>query len=728
MGLLDVLTGGKSSDAAKAMEQAQMAFANVKAPSEADLTLPELQKYVQQGLLTPAQAEAVLNKQNAYDTTAVPTEGRNAQIAALNQLQEIGNEKGMDATAQAQTQQTLNALNTNMQGQRGAILDSFAQRGVPLSLASEAMQNQVLGQDAQSANANALQANADAQMRALQALQGSATVGGNVQQQDWNQANTKAAAQNAINQWNSQVANAANENNAARQQQANTYNTGTKQDVANQNVGNANYRTEYNAKVPQQVFSNAIQKAGGQASAYTNAGNLANSQGQQQYGMVKDIAGGVAGFMQPSGATSQAPGAAKGGIVPGEARVDGDSPANDTVSARLSPGELVVPRSLVKEFLGNMPKKHNAPHPEDVKNVLHAMAEMRDKAEGEGMWGGGCAKGYATGGIVENEWPPKFNVSPLTIPPLRGDLTAGSSTQPLMGAPETPAPAPASLPVAPAAPVASAAPKPAPMAPIAPPAAANDDGMANYLASLRSKMDEYGPDKQKAVADYLMKQQGGIGNRIGQALANFGGVGQQYSQANQQKLENAMKIGKEYNEGKLGQLESGMKIDTMDPKSPVSRQAQQTYAPLFDKLGYPKGTAEKMSASEIKSALAQAIEYGGKEAENKIKQWEAEQNIDIRKGVLAQSQAEAGQRQASEAEKLKQNAAEDVLKDTSWNPFAGSSFAARNAARQTLAQQAGVAPATGETSKAPPYGEVTEKNGVQYKWSPITQKYHKVQQ
>lgn len=39
---------------------------------------------------------------------------------------------------------------------------------------------------------------------------------------------------------------------------------------------------------------------------------------------------------------------AQGGIVPGTARVGGDSPANDIVPALLSPGEIVVPRSIVK--------------------------------------------------------------------------------------------------------------------------------------------------------------------------------------------------------------------------------------------------------------------------------------------------------------------------------------------------------------------------------------------
>lgn len=39
----------------------------------------------------------------------------------------------------------------------------------------------------------------------------------------------------------------------------------------------------------------------------------------------------------------------KGGKVPGKAKVKGDSPKNDTVNAKLSPGEVVVPRSVVKK-------------------------------------------------------------------------------------------------------------------------------------------------------------------------------------------------------------------------------------------------------------------------------------------------------------------------------------------------------------------------------------------
>lgn len=55
-----------------------------------------------------------------------------------------------------------------------------------------------------------------------------------------------------------------------------------------------------------------------------------------------------------------------GGKVPGKAKVAGDSPKNDTVIAKLSPGEVVIPRSLAedperaKKFIEQL-KKEKAP-------------------------------------------------------------------------------------------------------------------------------------------------------------------------------------------------------------------------------------------------------------------------------------------------------------------------------------------------------------------------------
>jgi hypothetical protein len=53
----------------------------------------------------------------------------------------------------------------------------------------------------------------------------------------------------------------------------------------------------------------------------------------------------IGGLFGAAGAAMQGGGKAFGGFIDGAANVPGDSPANDTVPAMLSPGEIVIPRS-----------------------------------------------------------------------------------------------------------------------------------------------------------------------------------------------------------------------------------------------------------------------------------------------------------------------------------------------------------------------------------------------
>jgi hypothetical protein len=85
------------------------------------------------------------------------------------------------------------------------------------------------------------------------------------------------------------------------------------------------------------------------------AGSNANIRGQITGGLIQGVAGGMA-----KGASGG--GAAHGALVGGKANVPGDSPQNDTVPAMLSPGEIVLPRSVAhdpekaKEFVDHLLK------------------------------------------------------------------------------------------------------------------------------------------------------------------------------------------------------------------------------------------------------------------------------------------------------------------------------------------------------------------------------------
>ena len=78
-----------------------------------------------------------------------------------------------------------------------------------------------------------------------------------------------------------------------------------------------------------------------------------------------------------------------GGGVPGQARVPGNSRDNDTVPAMLSPGEVVLPRTVVKNpgSLGNFLKAkapdmagRMAAHPDDLTAMLRALGNLRQGA------------------------------------------------------------------------------------------------------------------------------------------------------------------------------------------------------------------------------------------------------------------------------------------------------------------------------------------------------------
>lgn len=87
---------------------------------------------------------------------------------------------------------------------------------------------------------------------------------------------------------------------------------------------------------------------------YSSLSDAASSFGK---GLINKIGTGFGNLFAPDqaenlGGTSLAPMAqtmmqSRGGKIPGKANVSGDSYSNDTVNAKLSPGEIVIPRSVV---------------------------------------------------------------------------------------------------------------------------------------------------------------------------------------------------------------------------------------------------------------------------------------------------------------------------------------------------------------------------------------------
>jgi hypothetical protein len=272
MGLFDGLfgKGGKDyvADAAKEIQ-------NVGLPDMEEQKLL-LQQYVEQGILTPEQAQAQLLSGNAYDDMELDTEGKQAQIAALQKLSEIGNEGGLTASDKSKLQAIQSQEQTAARGARESILQNAAARGVGgsgLELMSQ-MQNQ---QDAATRqSARDLDVAAQAQERALQAIQAAGQMGGQMNQQQFGQQAQIADSQNEISRFNAANKQNVNMANVAANNQAQASNLASKQNVANANVDQANKQQQYNKELAQQGFNNQMSKAQGVASAKTAQGQQAN--------------------------------------------------------------------------------------------------------------------------------------------------------------------------------------------------------------------------------------------------------------------------------------------------------------------------------------------------------------------------------------------------------------------------------------------------------------------
>lgn len=411
MSLLDIFTGGASGDAERAAMRGEQAISNVNVPTTQMLTLPQLQQYVQAGLMTAEQAQSYLQNSNAYDSENVDQTGTSAMVQALNQLSDVSN-SGANGTPmeQAQIGAATDQANQQTAGQRGAIEQQMQARGTPGALVQAALMNQYQGQDASQAHRDSLQAQAQAYQQAVQAMSDKGQLGGQLQGQQNTQANTVAGATNAMQQFNAANQQQNSQFNAANRQASNLVNTANTQDVSNKNVSSGNERTAYNTQVPQTVFNDQLAKATGQANAAGKTSDVLTGQGQQNAGIYSGLLGAGAGLAGDYFTGTQKKTAAHGailghagcyhdggicmddgGMVPGQAKVPGDSLDNDTVHVMASPGEAVIPRTSVERNLpqvldlisagqdqGGGDVSHGTmTDPMDVATILQALRAIR---------------------------------------------------------------------------------------------------------------------------------------------------------------------------------------------------------------------------------------------------------------------------------------------------------------------------------------------------------------
>lgn len=426
MGLFD----SSDSDAQKYLQQALSAYTSINTPSIAAEQVTNLPQETVQGNVNPDNIQVSTQAPSAYNDISLDPATRQAQINALQGYTSIADAGGLDANAKLALQQAIDAANTQSRGDQGAIMKAAqaeGQGGGDFALTQRAIASQG---DSNTAATEGMQAAAEAEANREAALTAMSNIGGSVNAADYSQAATKAAAQNAINATNQAATNAANTGNVSNKIQTGEFNVGNAQNVNAANTTAGQNQVYYNAALPQQQFNNEMAKAGGIAGVSGQQANAAQSAQNAGLGFTGSllgtagtlgatalggpVAGALAGTAlksgaipgttpavastpayqmnaaknAPNGATSFSNGGytcyADGGIahdhaicmklgghIAGKANVEGDSETNDTVPAMLSPGELVIPRSVPKdgphmeEFARNAPVG-GTPHKVDL--------------------------------------------------------------------------------------------------------------------------------------------------------------------------------------------------------------------------------------------------------------------------------------------------------------------------------------------------------------------------
>lgn len=382
-GLQNIL-GIETNAGDEELKKALAAIQGVQTPTAEQLTLPKLQEYVQQGLLTPDQYKAILADPDTYSkviSATLDSSGSNAQKAALQQLGGIVQAGGSTDINKANLINNINTTNQAMKGARGAIMQNAQERNVAgggLEFMKQLADEQG---NAEIANQGAVNSAANNAQLALNAIAQQGQLGGQMQGQANQMSQSQAEAAKQIAEYNAMLQSQAEEYNANQMNEAQKANLAEKQRIADTNVGNTNARTAYNAQVPQTIYQDQMGKAGALAGVYGNQADLAQKHAQQDAAFTGGLigAGATLGGSYVAGQGAKAAsqygknpntdqyynGYAHGGEVKcyaeggevhdhnlcmaaGGVPETDDSTANDTVPAMLSPHEIVLPRSVAQ--------------------------------------------------------------------------------------------------------------------------------------------------------------------------------------------------------------------------------------------------------------------------------------------------------------------------------------------------------------------------------------------
>jgi hypothetical protein len=282
---------------------------------------------------------------------------REYELEALRQLEEQS-QKGFTARDEADMARVEQQANRANRGRQGAIQQNMQSRGLAGSGLDFVMQQQAAQDSAEMEALAGLEKNAQMAERKQSAAERLGSLGSQLQGRDFNQSAAKAQAADEIARFN--TANSVQRQQANNQiaNQANTQNWNRNNTTSDRNTQSAYDFRQDKMGVQQQGASAQLEKAN---QDYNRAQLEKQAKARKRAGLGSAL-GGVAGaaigtFAAPGVGTAagyqmgSALGGnfAKGGRVPGPEVFPGDNEMNDIFAAQLSPGEVVVPKTIAQD-------------------------------------------------------------------------------------------------------------------------------------------------------------------------------------------------------------------------------------------------------------------------------------------------------------------------------------------------------------------------------------------
>lgn len=269
--------------AANAQEDAFYAREQMRLASEAmdKLTPPNLAAMVQpyrlavvQGEMTPEDAVFRMLEDSRVAGIQVSPELIQAQANALGKMRQIADQGGLTAIDRAQLLDIQTEQATRSRGEQEAIQQDLARRGQAGSGAEIA--GRLLSQQGAATRSAAGGASvaAEAQRRALEAIQSSGTMATGMRTQDFGEQTQRAAAADAVAKFNNSFQNATAAANVDGRNAAQQRNLQEQQRISEFNVGQSEKEAAARIAASQSDWQNVFNKA-------TNVGNLATGAAAQ---------------------------------------------------------------------------------------------------------------------------------------------------------------------------------------------------------------------------------------------------------------------------------------------------------------------------------------------------------------------------------------------------------------------------------------------------------------